>query len=76
VQKAAEKVKQQITNGSSGIKPVFQSFWISMEFDFFRYVSIFLTSFGHNSGTNVRAIVAAVAGARGTRCVPLAPRVT
>ena len=25
---------------------------ILMEFDIFRYVSIFLTSFGHNLGTN------------------------
>jgi len=32
----------------------FQGSWISMEFDIFRYVSIFLTYFGHNLGTKGR----------------------
>lgn len=30
---------------------------ISMEFDFFRYVSIFLTYFGHNLGTVPKSLV-------------------
>jgi hypothetical protein len=32
---------------------VFRGARISKEFDIFRYVSIFLTYFGHNLGTNV-----------------------
>jgi hypothetical protein len=36
----------------SSNRPVCQGLMISMEFDIFRYVLIFLTSFGHNLGTN------------------------
>jgi len=33
-------------------RAVFMAFRIPIEFDILRYVSIFLTSFGHNLGTN------------------------
>ena len=33
---------------------IFKRSRISMEFDIFRYVLIFLTYFGHNLGTNLR----------------------
>jgi len=35
-------------------KPVYEAARISMEFDILRYVSIFLTDFGHNLGTKGR----------------------
>ena len=42
---------QKIMKISSN-RPVFLGLMISMEFDIFRYVLIFLTYFGHNLGTN------------------------
>ena len=48
---AAENRKAKITMKIPNKKPVYEAAGISMEFDFFIYVSIFLTSFGHNLGT-------------------------
>jgi hypothetical protein len=58
VKEAAEKYKAQIIMKISSNKPVFQGLRISMEFDIFRYVSISLTSFGHNLGTKERSCFA------------------
>jgi hypothetical protein len=51
VQEAAKKGKAQKIKKIMYHKSVFQGGRLSMEFDIFRYVSIFLTYFGHNSGT-------------------------
>jgi len=34
---------------------IFEAFWISIEFDIFRYVLIFLMIFGHNLDTKERS---------------------
>jgi hypothetical protein len=49
VVEAAENRKAKITMKIPNKKPVYEAAGISMEFDFFIYVSIFLTSFGHMS---------------------------
>jgi hypothetical protein len=41
----------KIINDFHWKRPVFKLSRISMDFDIIRYVSIFLTDFGHNPGT-------------------------
>jgi hypothetical protein len=48
---AVEKYKAKNIMKITSIKPDFWKSRISMELDIFRYVSIFLTCFGHNVGT-------------------------
>jgi len=52
VKEAAEKAKAKKIMELLCKKRVFEGSRISMEFDIFRYVLIFLTSFGHDLGTN------------------------
>ena len=47
------KAKMQNMNDMPGKEFVLETFWISIEFDMFRYVSIFLTRVGHKMGTTI-----------------------
>jgi len=52
VKEAAEKAKNKKAMKFPGIAHDLEGPGISIEFDIFRYILIFLTSFGHKSGTN------------------------